>query len=278
LLNTPQSVKKSVKLYKMERIPHPQLSNPPILLVIAQVRFSSVLQMSKFIPEIQERLRTQGFPKFRPAQQQNLLIGPPGTPPANQSPTLLWEFLDRDDRKSLVVETGSVAFVVTDYSVFESFRDRLEIALSAISEVAKPSLRERIGLRYVNLVIPRPGKQVSDYIGAELQGMSPAQLSLKPVSYVSVMLSQSEVGTFVFRCTCPTQGPTIPPDVQLLGLKTDKPLSLGSEFCVLDFDHFTEKTKDFDVPAILSDFDQLHDLLDRSFRLAVKKEALQEWE
>jgi hypothetical protein len=29
---------------------------------------------------------------------------------------------------------------------------------------------------------------------------------------------------------------------------------------------------------MLADFDQLHDLLDRSFRLAVKKEALQEWE
>jgi uncharacterized protein (TIGR04255 family) len=270
--------KKECKVEQMERIPRPQLSNPPLLLVIAQVRFSPVLQMAKFIPEIQELLRTQGFPKFRPAQQQNLQIGPPGTLPADQSPTLLWEFLDRDDRKSLVVETGSVAFVATDYSVFESFRDGLEIALSAISEVAKPSLRERIGLRYVNLVVPRPGKQISDYIGAELLGMSPAQLSVKPVNYGSVMLSQSEVGTFVFRCTCPTQGPTIPPDVRLLGLKTDKPLSLDSEFCVLDFDHFTQRTKDFDVLAMLTDFDQLHDLLDRSFRLAVKKEALQEWE
>jgi uncharacterized protein (TIGR04255 family) len=262
----------------MQRSPYPQLSNSPLLLVVAQVRFSSVLQMAKFIPEIQERLRGQGFPKFRPAQQQNLQIGPPGTPLANQSPTLLWEFLDRDDRKSIVVETDSVAFIATDYSVFESFRYGLEIALSAVSDVAKPNLRERIGLRYVNLVIPRSGKHISDYIGTELLGMSPPQLSVKPVNYGSVMLSQSEVGTFVFRCTCPMQGPTIPPDVRLLGLKTDKPLSLESEFCVLDFDHFNEGTKDFDVGSILSDFDQLHDLLDRSFRLAVKKEALQEWE
>jgi uncharacterized protein (TIGR04255 family) len=262
----------------MERISPLQLSNSPLLLVIAQVRFSSVLQIAKFIPEIQERLRGQGFPKFRPVQQQSFQIGPPGTLSANESPTLSWEFLDRDDRKSVVLETGSIAFVVTDYSIFESFRDGLEIALSAISEVAKPSLRERIGLRYVNLIIPSQDKQISDYVGAELLGMSPSQLSVKPVNYGSVMLSQSEVGTFVFRCTCPTQGPTVPPDVRLLGLKTDKPLSLESEFCVLDFDHFTEGTKDFEVSAMLADFDKLHDLLDRSFRLAVKKEALQEWE
>jgi uncharacterized protein (TIGR04255 family) len=259
-------------------LPPLKLSNSPLVVVIAQVRFSPILHMARFIPDVQERLRGEGFPKFHPLQQQNLQIGAPGMPVANQGSTLLWEFLDRDDRKSLVVSTDTVAFVVTDYSVFESFRDGLRIALSVVSEVAKPGLRERIGLRYVNLVVPSQGKQISNYVGPELLGMSPTQLAVHRVNYGSAMVSRSEVGTFVFRCTCPTQGLTLPPDVQLLGLRTDKPLSLDSEFCVLDFDHFTEGTKDFDVSAMLADFDQLHDLLDRSFRLAVKKEALQEWE
>src|SRR5260370_24838417 len=135
-------------------VPPLKLSNSQLVVVIAQVRFSPILNMARFIPDVQERLRGEGFPKFHPLQQQNLQIGGPGMPVANQGSTLLWEFLDRDDRKSLVVSTDTVAFVVTDYSVFESFRDGLRIALSVVSEVAKPGLPEPLRCGYGTFGVP----------------------------------------------------------------------------------------------------------------------------
>ena len=65
---------------------------------------------------------------------------------------------------------------------------------------------------------------------------------------------------------------------QLLRLTLNKPLLLNQEFCVLDFDHSIEEQSDFDLAAVSTAFNNLHNVLDQSFRAAVTPEALKEWE
>jgi uncharacterized protein (TIGR04255 family) len=257
-------------------LPTLYLSRSPLLVVLAQVRFSPILQMDKFIPAIQERLRGEGFPKFQAIQSTTIQI--PAMPTAIQNPTTYWEFMDRDETKSIVVGTESVAFTVTEYSTFENFRSGLQIALLVIHEAVKLPLQTRTGLRYTNLVIPKEGKQVSDYVRPEILGLSEDKLSLQRLGYGSELVCKSNVGSFIFRCGYRTKGPVLPPDLQLLRLKPKKPLFLDSEFCVLDLDHSIEEETDFNLEITSARFDDLHDLLDRSFRAAVTPEALSEWE
>ena len=262
----------------MERTLSPlHLSRSPLLLVLAQVRFSPILQMDKFIPAIQERLRGQGFPKFQAAMQAtSIQVAAMST--VSQTPTVHWEFMDPEDKKSIVLGTESVAFTVTDYSTFEEFREGLQIALLTVQETVKLPLRTRIGLRYIDLVIPKEGKRVSDYVRPEILGLLQDKLPLHRLAYASQLLCESEIGKVILRCTHQIGGPVLPPDLQLFRLTLNKPLFLNQEFCILDFDHFTEEQADFDLATISTAFNNLHDVLDQSFRAAVTPEALKEWE
>jgi uncharacterized protein (TIGR04255 family) len=262
----------------MERtLPPLHLSQSPLLLVLAQVRFSPILQMDKFIPEIQERLRSQGFPKFQAATEATS-IQIPGMPALSQNPTVHWEFMDPEGRKSIVVGTESVAFTVTDYSTFEDFRVGLQIALLTVHEAVKLPLRTRVGLRYIDLLIPKEGKEVSDYVRLEILGLLKDKLPLQRLAYVSQLLCESKIGKFILRCTHQIGGSVLPPDLQLLRLTVKKPLLLNQEFCVLDFDHFLEEQSEFDLATVSTDFNSLHDVLDQGFRAVVTPEALKEWE
>jgi uncharacterized protein (TIGR04255 family) len=261
----------------MERTLLPRhLSQSPLLVVLAQIRFSPILQMDKFIPAIQESLRGEGFPKFQAVQSATFQF--PAIPAAVQNPTAYWEFMDRDETKSIVLGTESVAFSVTEYSVFPDFQIGLQTALLTIHETVRLPLRTRIGLRYTNLVIPKEGKQVSDYVRPEILGLSQDKLALQRMGYASELLCRSEIGNFLFRCIYRMNGSVLPPDLQLLRLKTKKPRILDCEFCILDFDHSIEEEADFDLPIVSARFSELHDLLDRSFIAAVTPEALKEWE
>ena len=116
-----------------------------------------------------------------------------------------------------------------------------------------------------------------DYVRPEVIGQISEELSLDRLGYVSQMLCQSKVGRLLFRCTHQNAGLTLPPDLQVLGLTVTKP-SLDSEFCILDFDHSIEEQSKFEPASASATLISLHDILDRTFRAAVRPEALKEWE
>lgn len=257
-------------------LPALHLSQSPLLLVLAQVRFSPILQMDKYIPEIQELLRSQGFPKFQAVTQATIQV--PGIPTFSQSQAVNSEFMDSEGKRSIVLGTESLSLTVTDYSTFEDFRIGLQIALLTLHEAVKVSLRTRVGLRYINLVIPNEGKAMSDYVHPEILGLLKGDLPLQRMAYVSQLLCESEIGKFILRCTHQAGGSVLPPDLQPLRLSLNKPSFLNQEFCILDFDHFTDEQSEFDVATISTDFGNLHDVLDQGFRAAVTPKALKEWE
>jgi uncharacterized protein (TIGR04255 family) len=270
-------VKNAVKLV-MARRSSVHLTHAPLLLVLAQVRFSTVLKMHEFLPEIQEQLRNNGLPKFRAVRTQTELrvFG------AEQSPHLTtnahWEFASKDDRTMAVLGTDSISLSTTEYRTFEAFTENLAKLLETVGRTANISLRQRIGLRYIDVIVPSAGKVLSDYIADGLLGISLEKLGLKAPSSVNAMIGNSSLGTFVLRSTRLPKGSVVPADLLPLKLETDKPLTLEREFCVLDFDHFNEGTKDFDVPQTMKEFEELHNLIDRTFREeAVKPSAIEEW-
>jgi uncharacterized protein (TIGR04255 family) len=253
------------------------LTHAPLLLVLAQVRFSTVLKMQEFLPEIQEQLRNSGLPKFRTVQTETetRLFG------AEQQSRLTtathWEFLAKGDCTMATLGTNSISLSTTAYETFEDFTKILANVLETVRKTANISLRERIGLRYIDVIVPADGKTLSDYIVDDVRGLSLEKLGLKMSSSVSVTVGKSSLGTFALRSIRLPNGSVLPPDLSQLRLETDKPLTLNQEFCTLDFDHFNEGTKDFDVAQTMTEFEELHDLIERTFKAAVKPAAMEEW-
>ena len=66
-----------------------------LVLVLGQVRFSPVRQMSDYIPAIQEEFRRHGFPIERAGKVQQLIFGPSGGVPVQVVEEQRWEYRTR---------------------------------------------------------------------------------------------------------------------------------------------------------------------------------------
>ena len=233
--------------------------------------------MQEFLPDIQEQLRNSGLPKFRAVQTETetRLFG--GEKPLRVTTATHWEFGAKDNRTVATLGTDSISLLTTAYHTIGEFAEGLTKLLETVRTAANVTLRERIGLRYVNVIVPSSGKALSDYIVDKVLGFLLGDLGVKTASSVAVTAGNSSLGTFVMRSIRRPRGSVLPPDLASLKLETNKPLTMDQEFCCLDFDHFNEGTKDFDVAQTMKEFEELHELIERAFNEAVKPAAMEEW-
>src|SRR4051794_1457719 len=107
------------------------LSRTPLIYVVAQVRFSPVMSIDKYVPDIQEKLR-QKYPWFQHSRVQELAFQHSGEPTVNFNDR--FDFLARDKRTGVVLTRNSVALHTNKYNNFEAFHEEFGEALSAIHD------------------------------------------------------------------------------------------------------------------------------------------------
>lgn len=241
---------------------------------MAQVRFSEVIAIEKYLPDIQEKLRHKGFPRFLRGQAQEVTLLPDG--PKFRA-IERFEFQNKEAFLGIVLQSNSVAVHTSRYSNYESFEENIQTALMTIQRVVDISLSERIGLRYVNLIRLGEAEKWSNYLNPGLLGVDPHSVGVDTWNSRSEYVGKTAVGTLAVRCWQSQQ--TLPPD--LVGgsglLNSSITLTPGEIVTTLDFDHFLEKPLDFKVPHIVSVFEQLHQNLDKVFETSVTPKALVKW-
>lgn len=251
-----------------------RLSRTPLIYVVSQIRFSAVVSIGKYIPAIQEKLRQQ-YPWFQEGKIQEFVFQAQGTPSVTFSDR--FEFLQKDKRSGIVLTANSVALHMNKYKSYDVFEAEFSTALSAIHEMVGIGLVERIGLRYVDLVRLGPDEQWSDYLNPGLLGLEATTVGMTSLTSQYHCMGKTDVGTMAFRYT-QSENP-MPPDLTPVALKYDGDLLNNKEIgTVLDFDHFSEQTRDFELEPIIAAIGGLHDNLDRAFRSAVTPAALNKWE
>jgi len=250
------------------------LSRTPLIYVVTQIRFSAIVSMDKYIPEIQEKLR-RAYPWFYRAKIQEFAFQSEGAP--NISFTDRYEFMQRDKRSGVVLTSNSVALHTNKYSSYEIFEEEFIRALTAIHETVNIGLVERIGLRYVDLLRLGPNEGWSDYLKPGLLGLDAQDVGVSQWQSQSVSMGKTEVGTLAFRYTR-SESP-FPPDLSPLNLQYEAPLLTPKETgTILDFDHYWEVAREFELESVVASIGDLHDSIDRAFRSAVTPDALRKWE
>jgi uncharacterized protein (TIGR04255 family) len=248
------------------------LSRTPLIYVVVQVRFSAIMAMEKYVPEIQEKLRRK-YPWFQHSKIQELVV-------KAQSPSISftdrYEFLQRDKRTGIVLTSNGVALQTNQYSSYELFEQEFSDSLCAIHETVGLELVERIGLRYVDLVRLKANETWSDYLQPGLLGLDPTTVGVSGWTSQSLSIGKTELGTLAFRHTR-SENP-VPLDLNPMTLQYEdellKPKEVGT---VLDFDHYSEATREFELESVINAIGDLHDNIDRAFRRAVTATALERW-
>lgn len=253
-----------------------KLHKSPLVTVLAQVRTSPVAKMSDYAPEVQERLRRRGFPRFVESTVQEILLVPGGPPQLRVHPR--WEFQDKERTTGIILTQNGVVLHTRAYDTFDAFAKQLELALEVVGDVVKPSLVERLGLRYVDLIRTEDGESWTDYVKDGLHGISDGSIGMRSSLHRSEIVGDTEVGQLVVRCFQVSDGSFLPADLITSSLDHST-VKLRPEEVVtlLDLDHYAESAREFDAEQVIECMWRLHDNLDLSFRECITPYARERW-
>lgn len=149
------------------------LARPPLEAVTLDVRFLAEAQ--SFSPaqglRIKSSVEDAGWPieRVEPIQQHAMQVqlGPGQTPnPVVSTQGVGWKLIAPGESWVATVAPGQAVVQATRYEKWEtSFRPLVRALLEAIAETAAPSLRQRIGLRYIDRFVEASARTPGDWIG-----------------------------------------------------------------------------------------------------------------
>lgn len=226
-----------------------RLTDVPLAQVIAQVKFNAQgsLMTHQGVGVLHDALADR-YPRLL-VEQQAVITAAPGGVTTTQIPQ--WRMTDLDGRWAVVAGPEHLAVDTTAYVTWDSLRMRLEQALEALGNVARPRVRERIGLRYVNHV-------PADAHGAFTSRVRPELLGLTEVSGWREAMTASLSQTVL-----------IDEHAQMaLRYGSGAPV-VQSDIFVLDIDCSDERPVEFDTKEILTYLDSLNDAAYRCFCFCV---------
>lgn len=256
-----------------------KLRNAPLFYVLSEVRFGSVEAMDKYIPDIQEYMRQNGFPDFRtePVQNVNLREAQDGQPVIETRDSKRWIFNDFDIHSGFILTHDRLVFHTTNYDTFKTFSETLRMGLQCIDAITKISFIKRTGIRYVDVILPNDGEDVELYMNPSLHGFKIEDGSRSHnIIETSALVGN---GTLISRAAIFEEGLNLPPDLVPLAInpisKFERPTY--STNAIFDFDHFVEKRFEFDVDEVISQIDSSHVITGNVFRHSASEYAIKEW-
>lgn len=246
-----------------------QLSKAPVVYVLCQVRFSPVLKMSDFIPDIQERHRKK-YPVFEEQTSQIFKIGPAGPQATTET---RWYFANPNQDVGFVITPGFVAFMTLHYSSFDNFLEEFRTVLQSLKEVADVSLVNRIGLRYIDFIEAGHSLQLDDLVRKEYFGFRMA--GADRVTHQQDTSSITSAGKMRMRLIRGNHTSVLPDDLDPVLRVRAAPENVES--IILDTDHFDETSSEFDLEDICNVIDSLHLETSNAFQAVVTEKALEAW-
>lgn len=251
-----------------------RLSRAPVVYVLAQIRFSAVLKMAEYIPAIQENLRGD-YPRYEQQQTATLQIGGQGV----AAPPLAtrWSFEDKAQQCGFIIDQSSLVFHTSNYVDFPHFRDQLLEGVAIVQNIVNTPLIERVGLRYIDLIMPTDDQPIERYMKPELVGFSLAPLGLNNEVNQQLVNARTEAGQIWVRFTKAMHASPLPPDLGSVALQLKRVPSVDKESAIMDTDHFAEKSMDFDMDQLTQVIDALHVPLGDVFKAAITEHAIEQW-
>lgn len=260
-----------------------KMSNAPVFFTVTQVKFNPILNIAEYIPAIQDQMRKAGFPDFY-AYDVNHLTVPMGTTAKvgqNVNPSFVREkyylFGNTEKTTSFIFLPNSIALQTTDYDIFDTFLNDFIKGLTTIHKIISIDFVERIGLRYMDAILPKAGECVEDYLNEKVLGMHSA-LSRNLTYSLSETVTAAEENTLRSRVV-----------IREGQIRLDQPLPdirprIAKRFtkqsgihAVIDTDAFVEKRDQFSIERIKEILVVLHDEINNSFFATITEYAKNIW-
>ena len=177
-----------------DRVERIRYEKSPLLEVICQIRFPTILAISAHEPaEFQDMVR-EAFPRYLVRQDQPAPkmtgIGTANPTLQPQQPIINYNFISEDGFWRLNLTHHFIALTCQNYTGWEEFARRLDQPLAHFIRIYKPAYFERVGLRYMNAISRE---------ALELEG-TPWRELISP-SYLGILDEEDVQEKTVSRCS-----------------------------------------------------------------------------
>lgn len=257
-------------------------ANAPLAYVLAEVRTEMLSDLNDYQSSIAKQLR-QDYPIQRKMNLSRLVAT--GTQIVfEQEQDNAWEFASPDNKTAVILRTNGIVLHATSYTNSEEFLGRLNRVLTVFSEI--PSIYvNRLGIRYIDFVLPSEGETPEDYINEKLNpdlGLSDGREGYAATNIASYPM---EIGLLNIRYMRGRGQPSLPPDLGMLTLEPSHLMRTGlvsetQPTAILDTDRIIEfsPVEKMDIAKAHELFTTMRGDIRRAFReCAITEHAKKIW-
>jgi len=257
-------------------------SNAPLAYALAEVRTAHLADIKNYQPDLAGRLRDE-YPVQR-AMQTAKLIATGAQLVMEASPEAAWEFAAPDNLSGVILRPNGLVLHATAYRDTAHFLAQLHRIVCVLAECVPSVFVQRLGLRYVDFVLPLEGEEPEAYVRKELnpdlglsvrsRGVTGTSLAIYPMDD-EIVLS--------LRYVRGHGKPEMPPDLGMLSLSPSplmqRPVKEGKATGVLDFDcnRAYSPVERLDPGRVQAQFASIYEISFNAFTSAITKHAKNIW-
>lgn len=241
-----------------------KLEKQPLQFVLAEFRFSQVMQIAEYIPQIQEQLRRH-YPITQENIEQTVSIQTDGT--VVTSAIRKWTFCSAGYKSAVMLDQDRLIYLTSNYPRFEKFAATCREITETLINAVKPELLLRIGLRYGDLVKVGDGEEASELVDKDFVYAQSLSKTNEAVQKRTETYFETGVGRLVVRSLYGNHSLMCLPDIHGLPISIAQD-SQVSERVIIDFDHFWEAKQEavsFDANEVIHKLEQLHETSREAF-------------
>jgi uncharacterized protein (TIGR04255 family) len=179
---------------------------------------------------------------------------------------------------TFILDGQSLTLQSTNYGHFEAFSTCFLDALSIVDNAMKLAFTERVGLRYLDRVMPQTGETIEQYLVDQVKGMN-SRLTGRPIYAFTEAMNEIENIKLLSRVAI-QEGPlAFPPDIQPGNMRiSEKFTSYIGNSAILDNDGCVDGREVFSKKAVAEHLDAIHKVIGAAFRATATPHAFTTWD
>lgn len=257
--------------------------NAPLAYALAEVRTERLADIKNYQPKIAGRLRDE-YPIQRTMQAAKLLATGSQIVIEPDQDTA-WEFATPDNRTAVILRPNGLVVHATTYIDSRDFLGRLERAVRVFAEDVPSVYVNRLGLRYIDFVLPQEGEQPDAYVDRRLNPDLGLTKRASGITATSLAIYHMESGhQLTLRYVRAPGKPEMPPDLGTLsldpsplmkstGVKDDQPTALLDTDCNLTYTPVDR----LDPARVQQEFAKIYQVSFDAFMAAITDHARNVW-
>lgn len=261
------------------------MSDAPVYYALAQAHFNPVMAMAKYVDQIQDRLRREGYPLFEQQQIMQLAFTETGQAQSQEpqiQQAVSWLMTRSDRQAGFILGPSTITYHTTHYQTHQEFIPELLRGLQAVHEVVSLDHVSRLGLRYLDAVLPRDGETVELYLTSGLHGIgfnATRKHAMTETVFTTDQHPLIQQGTLVVRVYRTVAPLGFPPDMLPDGLQIASRFDI-KEPCahaIIDTDHYVQGRMLVAMDPLREQLFALHAIIKSVFEATTTDHARNTW-